>query len=65
MPPIIASIGIGTLFNLILFLSLLAMMPTLVDGCTQQYRRELNYLDFYLGIRPANELGEIGVNGKH
>jgi len=50
--------------NCILFsLFTIFILPTLVIGCAQQYRRELNYLDFYLGIRPANEQGEIGVQG--
>ncbi|KAL3103347.1 hypothetical protein niasHS_002533 [Heterodera schachtii] len=31
------------------------------NGLSEQYRRELYYLDFYLGIRPANEQGDLEV----
>ena len=33
-----------------------------VEACAQQYRRELRYLDYYLGIAPATEDGSFPVN---
>lgn len=44
---------------------LLVWITVAANGCSAQYRRELNYLDYYLGIKPANEEGEIGVQGEN
>uniref|UniRef100_A0A914GU43 MAM domain-containing protein n=1 Tax=Globodera rostochiensis TaxID=31243 RepID=A0A914GU43_GLORO len=35
-----------------------------IDGYAKEYRRELYYLDFYLGIRPANEQGDLEVEDR-
>ncbi|KAI1724984.1 MAM (Meprin, A5-protein, PTPmu) domain protein [Ditylenchus destructor] len=44
------------------YLLLPVCLLRLSDACGAQYRRELRYLDFYLGIAPANEEGSLYVN---
>jgi hypothetical protein len=45
----------------ILIVSLLLLIRP-AEGCAAQYRKELRYLDYYLGIAPANEDGSFQVN---
>lgn len=39
-----------------------SLFPYLINSCSPQYRKELHYLDFYLGIRPFND-GHFEVEG--
>lgn len=52
--------------SLALLTLLLARSPSLVDGQSpqKQFRRELRYLNYYLGIAPANEDGAFFVDGE-
>jgi hypothetical protein len=49
--------------NFIFLLIALGGLPRLSLQCMAQYKKELRYLDFYLGIVPANEDGAIDSDG--
>jgi hypothetical protein len=46
-------------FGFVLFCTL----PHSSFPCAAQYKKELRYLDFYLGIVPANEEGSLTKDG--
>uniref|UniRef100_A0A183C0L3 MAM domain-containing protein n=1 Tax=Globodera pallida TaxID=36090 RepID=A0A183C0L3_GLOPA len=50
--------------KLVLALLLAVAFYKPIDGYAKEYKRELYYLDFYLGIRPANEQGDLEVEDR-
>ena len=49
--------------TLLLFLFVFIYLPQGTLQCAQQYKKELRYLDFYLGIRPIDDEAKIPSEG--
>ncbi|VDP18092.1 unnamed protein product, partial [Onchocerca flexuosa] len=56
------TLNVETMRWLMLLFVLAQFLPDFILGCTSQYREELQYLDFYLGIQPENG-GNLPVAG--
>ena len=49
--------------KILLILFVFLCLPQESLQCAQQYKKELRYLNFYLGIRPIDDEAKIPVEG--